>query len=159
MRKPNAVCIGGQPLVQAAEATVPGTSSTGTASEVPLTASFSNMPSEHDGTSPFELEFRLSTEPAGLSYRTVQNGLFDVSGGTIGRAWRLQKGNNAGWGLRIEPSGFGDVTLTLRATTDCGVAPGVCTSNGRMLGGGLQATIAARPRCQSPMRRSTRTRT
>ena len=143
--KPNAVCIGGQPLVQAAEATVPGTSSTEPPPEVPFTASFSGAPAEHTGSGSFELEFRLSTEPAGLSYRTVQNGLFDVSGGTIGRAWRLQKGNNAGWGLRIEPSGFGDVTLTVRATTDCGVAPGVCTSDGQMLGGGLQATIAGPP--------------
>ena len=134
--QPNAVCVGGRALARAAEATVPG---------VPFTASFSNVPSEDDGTSPFELEFRLSTEPAGLSYRTVQNGLFDVSGGTIGRAWRLQKGNNAGWGLRIEASGFGDVTLTLRATTDCAGTPGVCTSDGRMLAGGLQATIAGPP--------------
>ena len=134
--KPNAVCIGGRPLARAAEATVPG---------VPFTASFSNVPSEDDGTGGFELEFRLSTEPVGLSYRTVQNGLFDVSGGTIGRAWRLQKGNNAGWGLRIEPSGFGDVTLTLRATTDCAGTSGVCTSDGRMLAGGLQATIAGPP--------------
>ena len=130
---PNAVCVGGEPLAQAAEATVPG---------VPLTASFSNVPPEHDGTSPFELRFRLSAAPAGLSYRTVRNGLFDVSGGTIGRAWRLQRGNDTGWGLRIEPSGFGDVTLALRATTDCAGTPGVCTSDGRMLGGGLQATIA-----------------
>ena len=131
--KPNAVCIGGRPLAQAAEATVPG---------VALTASFSNVPPEHDGTSPFELRFRLSAAPAGLSYRTVRNGLFDVSGGTIGRAWRLQRGNDTGWGLRIEPSGFGDVTLAVRATTDCAGTPGVCTSDGRKLGGGLQATIA-----------------
>ena len=139
---PNAVCIGGRPLAQAAEATVPGTSSTEPPPEVPLTASFSNVPAEHDGTSPFELRFRLSAAPAGLSYRTVRNGLFNVSGGTIGRARRLQKGNNEGWGIRVEPSGFGDVTLTVRATTDCAGTPGVCTSDGRKLGGGLQATIA-----------------
>ena len=107
-----------------------------------LTASFSNVPAEHDGTGSFELRFRLSAAPAGLSYRTVRNGLFDVSGGTIGRAWRLRKGNNEGWGIRVEPSGFGDVTLTVRATTDCAGTPGVCTSDGRKLGGGLQATIA-----------------
>ena len=103
------------------------------------------MPSEHDGTSPFELRSRLSEASAGLSYRTVQNGLFDVTGATIGRAWRLQKGNNQGWGLRIEPSGPGDVTLALRATTDCAGTPGVCTPDGRMLGGGLQARIAGPP--------------
>ena len=145
--KPNAVCIGGRPLEQAAQATIPGTAPVEPPPppEVPLTASFSGAPAEHDGTGSFELRFRLSEEPSGLSYRTVQSGLFDVSGGTIGRAWRLQKGNNAGWGLRVEPSGFGDVTLTLRATTDCGGTPRVCTSDGRMLGGGLQATIAGPP--------------
>ena len=110
-----------------------------------LTASFLAVPPEHDGQAPFELEFRLSEAPAGLSYRTVQSGLFDVTGATIARAWRLQQGNDAGWGLRLDPSGFGDVTLALRATTDCAGTPGVCTSDGRMLGGGLQATIAGPP--------------
>ena len=143
--KPNAVCIGGRALAQDAEVMVSGTSSTQPPPEVPLTASFSGAPAEHDGTGSFELQFRLSEEPAGLSYRTVHNGLFDVTGASIGRAWRLQKGNNAGWGLRVEPSGFGDVTLTLRATTDCAGTPGVCTSDGQMLGGGLQATIAGPP--------------
>ena len=141
--KPNAICIGNRPLRQTAQTTIPGI--VVTVPLMPLTASFSGTPTEHDGTSPFELQLRLSEEPAGLSYRTVQSGLFDVSGGTIGRAWRLVRGNDTGWGLRIEPSGFGDVTLALRATTDCAGTPGVCTSDGRMLGGGLQATIAGPP--------------
>ena len=143
--EPNAVCIGGRPLEQAAQATIPGTAQVEPPPPVPLTASFSGAPAEHDGTGPFELQFRLSEAPAGLSYRTVQSGLFDVSGGTIGRAWRLQKGTDTGWGLRVTPSGFGDVTLALRATTDCAGTPGVCTPDGRMLGGGLQATIGGPP--------------
>ena len=125
--KPNAVCIGGRPLARAAEATVRG---------APLTASFSGAPAEHDGTGSFQLEFRLSAAPAGLSYRTVQSGLFEVSGGSISRAWRLTRGHDAGWGLRVTPSGLGDVTLALRATTDCAGTPGVCTSDGWMLAGG-----------------------
>ena len=155
---PNAVCIGGRALAHAAAATVPGTSSTPPPPEVPLTASFSGAPAEHDGTGSFELRFRLSEEPAGLSHRAVQNGLFGVSGGTIGRAWRLQKGNNEGWGLRIVPSGFGDVTLVLRATTDCAATPGVCTSDGRMLGAGSRRPSPARPRSRSPTQRSGRAR-
>ena len=151
--KPNAVCIGGRPLERAAQATVAGTASVEpppppeppTPPEVPLTASFSGAPAEHAGSGSFELQFRLSEEPAGLSYRTVQSGLFNVTGASIGRAWRLQKGTNQGWGLRVEPSGFGDVTLVVRATTDCAGTPGVCTSDGRMLGGGLQARIAGPP--------------
>ena len=146
--KPNAVCIGGRPLERAAQATVAGTASVEpppppeppTPPEVPLTASFSGAPAEHAGSGSFELQFRLSEEPAGLSYRTVQSGLFNVTGASIGRAWRLQKGRpTTGWGLRVEPSGFGDVTLVVRATTDCAGTPGVCTSDERMLGGGLQS--------------------
>ena len=141
--KPNAVCIGNSPLEQAAQTTIPG--EVVTVPLVPLTASFSGVPAEHDGTSPFEIELRLSEEPAGLSYRTVQSGLFDVTGAIIARAWRLQRGTDTGWGLRMTPSGFGDVRLALRATTDCAGTPGVCTEDGRMLGGGLQATIAGPP--------------
>ena len=143
--QPNAVCVGGRALAQDAEVMVSGTSSTQPPPEVPLTASFSGAPAEHTGSGSFELQFRLSEEPAGLSYRTVHNGLFNVTGATIGRAWRLQKGTNQGWGIRVEPSGLGDVTLTVRATTDCAGTPGVCTSDGQMLGGGLQVTIAGPP--------------
>ena len=99
--KPNAICIGNRPLRQAAQTTIPGI--VVTVPLMPLTASFSGTPTEHDGTSPFELQLRLSEEPAGLSYRTVQSGLFDVSGGTIGRAWRLVRGNDTGWGFVSSP--------------------------------------------------------
>ena len=128
----------GGATIERAEATGTIGASTGPA---PLSASFGSVPSEHDGTSPFELEFRLSEEPAGVSYRTVQNGLFSVTGGSISRAWRLVRGSNAGWGLKVTPSGLGNVRLQVRATTDCAGTPGVCTSDGRMLGGGLQTTI------------------
>ena len=72
--KPNAICVGERPLAQAASATVYGT---------PFTASFSGAPAEHSGSGSFEIQLRLSEEPAGLSYRTVQNGLFDVTGANI----------------------------------------------------------------------------
>ena len=111
----------------------------------PLSASFGSVPSEHDGSSAFELRFRLSEEPAGVSYRTVQNVLFSVTGGSISRAWRLVRGRNAGWGLKVRPSGLGSVRLQVRATTNCAGIPGVCAQDGRMLAGGLQTTIAGPP--------------
>ena len=49
----NAVCAGGRALASAISATVPG---------IPLTASFSGVPAEHDGTA-FEIRFHLSEEP------------------------------------------------------------------------------------------------
>ena len=60
------------------------------------------------------MRFHLSEEPAGLSYRTVQNGLFDVTGGSIEKASRLNPGQNNGWTLRIDPSGVGDLSTPRR---------------------------------------------
>ena len=129
----NAVCAGGRALDGAVSATVRG---------VPFTASFSAVPAEHDGSTAFYIRFHLSAEPAGLSYRTVQNGLFDVTGGSIEKASRLSAGKNNGWTLRILPSGLGDVTVRVNGTTACNTAPGVCTADGRTLGGGLSVSSA-----------------
>ena len=111
---------------------------------VPLTASFSGVPAEHDGEA-FDVRFRLSEEPATLSFRTVQNGLFNVTGGSIEKASRLNPGQNNGWTLHIDPSGLGDVTVRVIGTTACNTVPGVCTADGRKLAGGLQVTIAGPP--------------
>ncbi len=41
----------------------------------------------------------------------------------------------------MQPAGKDDVTLTLKDTTSCDTLPGVCTPDGRMLDGGLSATV------------------
>ena len=129
----NAVCAGGRALDGAVSATVRG---------VPFTASFSGVPAEHDGATAFDIRFHLSAEPAGLSYRTVQNGLFTVTGGSIEKASRLSPGKNNGWTLRILPSGLGNVTVRVNGTSACDTAPGVCTADGRKLAGGLSVSTA-----------------
>ena len=139
----NAICIGGQALSRAVSATVAHGEEE--VAVVALTATFSSAPDEHDGGEAFELEFRLSEEPGGMSFRTVQNGLFTVTGGSITRAWRLTAGENREWGLKITPSGLGAVKLVVNATTDCGQSPGVCTDDGRMLAGGATTTIQGPP--------------
>ena len=132
----NAVCLDGEPLAQAVSATVAA------AAAAPLTASFSQAPDEHDGTDAFELRFQLSTEPAEMSYRTVRDSLFAVTGGSIANASRLEANKNRSWKLTVQPAGKADVTLTVKATTACDTLPGICTSDGRMLAGGLQVSIA-----------------
>ena len=92
----NAVCVGTRALERAVSATVRG---------VPFTASFSAVPAEHDGSTAFDIRFHLTAEPANLSYRTVQNGLFEVTGGSIEKASRLVAGKNNGWTL--SPAGEG----------------------------------------------------
>ena len=113
----------------------------GVALTAPFTAAFANVPGEHDGTNRFEVHFNLSVEPAPMSYVTARDALFAVTGGTIVNASRAQRNQNRRWILVVAPSGDADVTLTVNETTACDTEPGICTSDGRMLGGGTTATI------------------
>ena len=148
----DAVCANGQPLAQAVSATVPA------APSAPLTALFLQVPTEHDGTNSFEIRFQLSEEPAGMSYVTVRDSLFEVTHGTVRNASRLVKSKNRGWKLEVTPSGLDNVTLAVKATSACDALPGVCTSDGRMLAGGSRSLCRVRLRFPLPMRRWTRLR-
>ena len=149
-----AVCTGdNRPLSAAVSATVPGPVDEpvdepveeAPVEEPPLTASFSSVPSAHDGSTAFDMNFRLSEEPHGLSHVTVRDSVFAVTGGRIERAKRLTQGSNRGWSLRVAPSGDDDVAVRVRSTTSCTSGPMMCTDDGRKLGGGLQASIGGPP--------------
>ena len=129
----NAVCIDGEPLAAAASATVPGGTS--------FTGTFGVSPAEHNGVTPFKVHFHLSTEPQGLSYKTVRDSLFTVTGGQVTGARRLNPPSNQSWEMTVDPAGAADVTMTVRATTACDTAPGVCTTGGQKLPGGEQLTV------------------
>ena len=128
----NAVCIGGQPLSEAADAMVPGTS---------MTASFTQAPAAHDGSNSFDLHMDFSHEPNSFSYRTVRDALFDLVDGRIGRVWRRERGKNRLWGITVVPDGQAPVTLTARATTDCTAQYAACDADGRKFGGDLSLTV------------------
>ena len=130
----NAVCTAdGRPLSQGVAALLPGT---------PFTAYFAQAPDEHDGSSAFKLHFYLSLEPQGLSYVAVRDSLFEVTGGSIEGARRLEPGKNRKWELTVAPDGFGDVTMSVKETTACDTPPGVCAADGRMLAGDLRTIVA-----------------
>ena len=65
-----------------------------------------------------------------------------MTGGRIEKASRLTPGKNNGWTLRILPSGLGDVTVRVNGTSAFDTAPGVCTTDGRKLAGGLSVSTA-----------------
>ncbi len=129
----HAVCIGGQPLGEAAETAVPGP---------PLTARFTQAPAAHDGSSAFVLNFAFSHAPTSYSWSTVRDRLFEVTGGRVEKASRLVKGSNLGWAIRVAPDGGGAVTLNARATTDCAAEYAACDASGRMFDGELETTVA-----------------
>ena len=133
----NAICINGQPLAKAASATVPGQ---------PFTAEFAGVTAEHDSVNPFDVELHFSHEPAeDFSYRTVKENMLDLTGGTIGRVWRLQENVSRRWGITIAPSGLHDVLIEVRETTDCAHEHAVCDVAGRILPSEFGATITGPP--------------
>ena len=107
----------------------------------PLTATIHNMPDSHDGQSKFTFELRFSEE-LGLSYKTLRDHAFTVTGGEVVKARRLEKGKNVRWEIHVRPDSQGDVTIVLPATTNCGATDAICTEDGRMLSGGLELTVA-----------------
>ena len=57
----------------------------------PLTATIHDAPDSHDGQSKFTFELRFSEE-FGLSYKTLRDHAFTVTGGEVVKARRLEKG-------------------------------------------------------------------
>ena len=122
------------------------TRSQGRSQLAPLTASFSGVPAEHDGSTPFALDLTFSEEPQGLSFKTVRDSLFTVTGGAITRAKRLEKPLNRLYRLTVAPDGNDDVRLALATPLPaCGKTGAVCTGDGRALSGPLAATVLGPP--------------
>ena len=134
-------------LSSPANATLGDATATGTINDndddnaAPLTASFSNMPASHTGG---EFTFGLTfSENVELSYVTLRDTAFVVTGGEVKRAQRQQQGSNQAWNITVEPASATDtVTITLPETTDCNASDAICTGDGRPLSHSLSATVA-----------------
>ena len=108
----------------------------------PLTASFESAPSSHDGQAAFTFRLRFSEEVK-LSYKTLRDHSFTVTGGTVMRAQRLDKPSNILWRITVVPDSDADVTLILPATEDCGDEGAICTKDsGRPLSNRLELTVS-----------------
>ena len=106
----------------------------------PLTAQFLDTPSSHDGQAAFTFEMRFSEE-FGLSYKTLRDHVFTVTGGEVTEARRLEQGSNVRWEIHVQPDGNGSVTVVLPVTTDCDAPGAVCTADGRMMSNRTELTV------------------
>ena len=68
----------------------------------PLTASLENVATSHDGENTFTFELRFSEE-FGVSYRTLRDHAFTVTGGTVKNAQRASKPSNIHWRITVRP--------------------------------------------------------
>ena len=105
-----------------------------------VTATFSNIPATHDGTSfTFELDF---SENVKAGYARIRDHAFTIHGGKINSAVRKEQGSNQGWTITVQPHDNGAVSITLPETTDCDATGAICTYDGRKLSHSTPASIA-----------------
>ena len=123
------------------ELTSPATGAVAAAvAKPPLTASAHDVPSSHDGSSTFTFELRFSEEFP-LSYVTLRDHAFTVTGGSVTYVRRLEPGKNVRWEITVTPGSSADVAIALNATTDCSAQGAICTQDDRKLSGGLELTV------------------
>ena len=106
----------------------------------PLTASFEGLPAEHAGQGSFSFRVAFS-EGINISYKTVRDASFRVTGGDVTQASRVD-GRRDLWKITVEPASDTAVTVRLPETSDCGARGAICTGDGRGLSHALSATVA-----------------
>ncbi len=105
-----------------------------------LTASFANVPADHNGGNfTFQLTF---SENVDAGYARIRDHALTVTGGSIASASRITQGSNQGWNVEVDPTGNGSVTITLPETTDCDASGAICTDDSRKLSHSTSATVA-----------------
>ncbi len=107
----------------------------------PLTATFGSKPSAHDGQTAFTFELRFSEE-FDISYLTLRDRAFTVTGGTVNKARRMTQGSNIEWTITVTPDSAAAVTVALPVTTDCDADGAVCTADGRKLSNRNEFTVS-----------------
>ena len=121
-------------LTSAATAAVAGPAA------APLTASFVDVPAEHDGDSAFTLRMAFSEPLSWMNGRRLREDVVAVAGGRATKAGRVNRRRDL-WQLTVEPDSLADVTVTLAAGAACGTPAAVCTSDGRALSNTISATV------------------
>ena len=108
-----------------------------------LTASFANVPADHNGSNfTFQLSFSENVE---AGYARIRDDAFTISGATIANASRITQGSNQGWNVEVDPTGNGSVTITLPETTDCNATGAICTDDERKLSHATSVRVAGPP--------------
>ena len=108
-----------------------------------ITASFANVPADHNGENfTFQLNFSENVE---AGYARIRDHAFTVDGATIANAYRQTQGSNQGWHVEVDPTGNGEVTITLPETTNCSDDEAICTDDERMLSHATSALVAGPP--------------
>ena len=112
-----------------------------TAKPTPLTATYSNVPASHDGSTEFTFDLAFS-ENIPLSYITLRDHAFTVDNGDVTKAQRKVQGSNLTWTITVDPRGNGAISITLPASMNCDDEGAICTDDKRKLSHSTSVAIA-----------------
>ena len=132
-----AICTSdGQSLSEGISTTVRGPGD----GPAPLTATFVDVPSAHDGETAFTLRMAFSEPLSRMSGRRLREDVVAVAGGRATSASRVNRRRDL-WQLTVEPDSLADVTVSLAAGAACDETAAVCTADGRSLSEGISTTV------------------
>ena len=96
------------------------------------------MPLDRE-TEPFHIAF---SQEFSISYKTLRDHAFTVTGGSMTKTRRLERTSNTGWEITVRPDSDAEVTIMLPVTEDCEADGAVCTGDGRPLSNRLEFTVS-----------------
>ena len=107
-----------------------------------LTATFENVPLNHDGSTGFTFDAEFSNDVA-IGYADMRDHAFTVTKGEVTRA-RRNEGQSDSWEITVEPEGNDAVTITLPGNRACASTGAICSKedNPVQLSNSPSATIA-----------------
>ena len=104
-----------------------------------LTASFEDMPANHDGSGAFTFRIAFSADVT-ISPQDMKDHALTVAGGTVTNATGVD-GRKDLWELTVEPAGSGPVSVLAPQNRACTEAGALCTAAGVMLSTGLGRSV------------------
>ena len=110
-----------------------------------LTASFENVPQDHDGSTAFTFNVAF-TNDVSITPAAMRDHAFTVTNGDVTRA-RRNDGQSDRWLITVDPDGDDAVTITLPGNRACATQGAICSKddNPVQLSNSPSATVAAPP--------------
>lgn len=108
-----------------------------------LTASFENVPQDHDGSTAFTFNVAFTSDVS-IGYAAMRDHAFTVTNGDVTGAARVD-GRSDRWLITVDPDGDDAVTITLPGNRACATQGAICSDedNPVQLSNSPSATVAA----------------
>ena len=115
-----------------------------------LTASFENVPQDHDGSNAFTFNVAFTSDVS-IAPAAMRDHAFTVTNGDVTSASRVDSRNDR-WLITVDPDGNNAVTITLPGNRACATQGAICSKedNPVQLSNSPSSTVAAPPEGETP---------